>query len=121
MPRKDIILSLPGFAIKKVRGYNPMVIDVHYRNVPRCAHCNGKKVRKKSSFIRKVRHRPLAIGRLFCASKPIKFIAMSAGVTLTSASLELINTKEPLSACISKFSISTLMVCLSRPYLLILR
>ena len=56
MPRKDIILSLPGFAIKKVSGYNPLMIDVHYRNVPRCAHCDGKKVRKKASFIRKVRH-----------------------------------------------------------------
>jgi len=56
MSRKDNILYLPGFAIKKVSGYNPLVIDIHYRNVPCCAHCNGKKVRKKASFIRKVRH-----------------------------------------------------------------
>ena len=56
MPRKDIILSLPGFSIKKVSGYNPLIIDAHYRNIPRCGHCDGKKVRKKSSFIRKVHH-----------------------------------------------------------------
>jgi transposase len=56
MPRKDNILSLPGFAIKKVSGTNPLVIDIHYRRLPRCAHCNGTKVRKKASFVRKVRH-----------------------------------------------------------------
>jgi transposase len=59
MPRKDIILSLPGFTIKKVSGYNPLIIDAHYRRIPRCGHCNGKKVRKKSSFIRRVRHEPI--------------------------------------------------------------
>jgi len=59
MPRKDIILSLPGFAIKKVSGYNPLIVDVHYRNTVRCGHCNGKKVRKKAGFIRKVRHEPI--------------------------------------------------------------
>lgn len=56
MPRKDIILNLPGFSIKKVSGYNPLVLDVHYRNLARCGHCNGKKVRKKASFIRRVKH-----------------------------------------------------------------
>ena len=29
MPRKDNILNLPGFAIKKVSGYNPLILDVH--------------------------------------------------------------------------------------------
>jgi transposase len=56
MPRKDIILNLPGFSIKKTSGYNPLILDVHYRNLPRCGHCNSKKVRKKASFTRKVRH-----------------------------------------------------------------
>lgn len=56
MPRKDIILNLPGFAIRKATGHNPLILDVHYRRVPRCPRCNGRKVRKKSSFIRRVRH-----------------------------------------------------------------
>jgi len=64
MPRKDIILNLPGFSIKKVSGYNPLILDVHYRNLARCGHCNGKKVRKKASFIRKVHHE--AIGYRPC-------------------------------------------------------
>lgn len=56
MPRKDNILNLPGFSIKKVSGYNPLIYDVVYRRKPRCAHCNSKKVRKKSSYIRTVKH-----------------------------------------------------------------
>jgi len=56
MPRKDIILNLPGFSIKKASGYNPLILDVHSRNLPRCGHCNGKKVRKKAGFVRKVNH-----------------------------------------------------------------
>jgi len=73
MPRKDIILSLPGFSIKKVSGYNPMVIDVHYRRVPRCVHCNGTKLRKKSSFIRKVRHEPFGYRQTTLRFKAYKF------------------------------------------------
>ena len=61
MPRKDIILSLPGFSIKKISGYNPLIFDVHYRNKVRCGHCNGRRVRKKASFIRKVRHESIGI------------------------------------------------------------
>lgn len=59
MPRKDIILSLPGFSIKKVSGYNPLMIDVHYRNKPRCPNCFSRNVRKKHGFIRQVRHEPI--------------------------------------------------------------
>ncbi len=36
MPRKDIILNLSGFAIKKVSGYSPLIIDVSYRHVSHC-------------------------------------------------------------------------------------
>ncbi len=73
MPRKDIILSLPGFAIKKVSGYSPLIIDVHYRNVPRCVHCNGKKLRKKSNFMRHVRHEPIGYRQVILRFKAYKF------------------------------------------------
>ena len=60
MPRKDHILNLPGFAIKKVsHSHSPLVLDVNYRRLPRCGHCQSKRVRKKDSFIRKVRHESL--------------------------------------------------------------
>jgi transposase len=72
MPRKDIILSLPGFAIKKVTGYNPIIIDVHYRNKPRCSYCNGMRVRKKSGFIRNVRHEPIGYRQTILRFKAYK-------------------------------------------------
>jgi len=73
MPRKDIILNLPGFSIKKVSGYNPLILHVHYRNIPRCIHCNGKKLRKKSSFIRQVRHEAFGSRRTVLRFKSHKF------------------------------------------------
>jgi transposase len=73
MPRKDIILNLPGFAIKKVNGYNPLVIDANYRNKPRCVHCNGKKLRKKASFIRRVKHESIGYRQSILRFKAYKF------------------------------------------------
>jgi transposase len=73
MPRKDIILSLPGFSIKKTSGYNPLVLDVNYRHVPRCIHCNGKKLRKKASFIRRVRHESVGYRQTVLRFKAYKF------------------------------------------------
>lgn len=72
MPRKDIILSLPGFAIKKISGYNPVVIDAHYRNIVRCGHCNGKKVRKKASFMRRVKHESIGYRKTVLRFKAYK-------------------------------------------------
>jgi transposase len=56
VPKYDLILNLPGFSIVKVSGYQPLLLDVVYRRLPRCAHCQSKWVRKKSSYIREVCH-----------------------------------------------------------------
>lgn len=56
MPGYHLILNLPGFAIKKVSGYQPLLLDVEYKSVIRCSHCQSKKVRKKDSFMRSVHH-----------------------------------------------------------------
>ena len=41
MPQKDFILNLPGFTIKKVSGYLPLILDVHYRRKARCPFLSG--------------------------------------------------------------------------------
>ncbi|GAN30040.1 hypothetical protein lpymt_01637 [Legionella pneumophila] len=41
MPKKDCILNLPGYSIKKVSGENPVYIEVSYRNVVRCIYCGS--------------------------------------------------------------------------------
>jgi transposase len=56
VPGYHLILNLPGFAIKKVSGYQPLMLDVEYKSVIRCSHCQSQKVRKKDSFMRSVHH-----------------------------------------------------------------
>lgn len=73
MPRKDNILNLPGFAIRKVSGKNPLLLEVEYRKVPRCAHCQGKHLRKKASYIRKVRHESIGHRQTILRFKAYKF------------------------------------------------
>ena len=72
MPRKDIILDLPSFTIEKVEGHNPVIIDVRYRKRPRCAYCDGKRLRKKSSFIRSVKHESVGTRRTILRFKSYK-------------------------------------------------
>jgi transposase len=56
VPRYNTILNLPGFSIKKVSGFQPILFDVEYHRKPRCPHCNSLKVRKKDSSMREVKH-----------------------------------------------------------------
>ena len=56
MPKFNVILNLPGFSIKKVSGYQPLLLELNYTRLPRCPHCHSKKVRKKASYIRNVHH-----------------------------------------------------------------
>ena len=56
VPGYNLILNLPGFSIVKVSGYQPLLLDVTYKRLARCGHCQSKRVRKKSSHIRMVHH-----------------------------------------------------------------
>lgn len=73
MPVSNFILNLPGFAIKKVSGYLPLILDVHYRRQARCVFCHGKQLRKKASFIRKVRHESVGHRPMILRFKAYKF------------------------------------------------
>ncbi len=73
MPRKDCILNLPGFSIKKVSGYLPLILDVHYRRKARCPFCQGKYLRQKTSFIRNVKHESVGHRPMILRFKAYKF------------------------------------------------
>jgi transposase len=73
MPQKDLIVNLPGFTVKKVSGNNPLMMDVHYRRKARCIYCHRKKLRKKSSFIRQVRHESIGHRQMILRFKAYKF------------------------------------------------
>ena len=73
MPRKDVILNLPGFVVRKVIDFNPLLIEVEYRKVVRCIHCNGKNLRKKDRFLRRVRHESFGLRQVVLQIKAHKF------------------------------------------------
>ncbi|HAT1922493.1 TPA: hypothetical protein JAZ42_04415 [Legionella pneumophila] len=73
MPRKDIILNLPGYSIVKVTGNNPVYIQVSYNRVVRCIYCNEKRLRKKDSFERKIRHESIGLRYSYLIIKSHKF------------------------------------------------
>jgi transposase len=72
VPKYNVILNLPGFSIKKVSGYQPLVLDVEYNRLPRCSHCHSKRVRKKDSFNRTVHHEPIGHRRTLLRFKAYK-------------------------------------------------
>lgn len=73
MPNRNFILNLPGFTIKKVDGFNPVLMDVHYRRKGSCPDCGNRKLRKKDSFIRQVRHEPIGHRPIILRFKAYKF------------------------------------------------
>lgn len=73
MPRKDNILNLPGFSIKKLNNYSPLYLEVSYRRKPRCIHCDSKRLRKKSQFIREVKHELIGHRPTILRFKAFKF------------------------------------------------
>ncbi len=79
MPQRDFILNLPGFTIKKVSGYNPLILDVHYRRQARCVHCDGKKLRKKSKYTRMVRHETIGHRPMVLRFEAYKFYCVACG------------------------------------------
>ena len=44
MPVSNFILNLPGFAVKKIHDFNPIIIDVNYRRKTQCPHCGNKQL-----------------------------------------------------------------------------
>lgn len=73
MPKKDLILNLPGFTIKKVTGLNPIYIEVTFRWKTRCVYCDSKQLRKKDSRMREVRHESIGLKQTVLRFKAYKF------------------------------------------------
>ena len=72
MPKYNVILNLPGFSIKKVSGYQPIVMELSYNRLPRCARCHSKAVRKKDSYNRTIHHEPIGHRRVLLRFKAYK-------------------------------------------------
>jgi transposase len=77
MPRKNNILNLPGFSIKKVSGTNPLILEVNYYLAPRCPFCGEKKLRKKDSYTRVVKHESIGHRPTILCFKAFKFYCLT--------------------------------------------
>jgi len=77
VPKQDLILNLPGFSIVKVSGYQPLLLDIVYKRIARCGHCQSKSVRKKSSYIRQVAHELIGHRRSILRFKAYKLYCKS--------------------------------------------
>jgi transposase len=42
VPNKNLILNLPGFTIKKIEGFSPIIIHLRYRRKAACPYCESQ-------------------------------------------------------------------------------
>ena len=97
MPKKDSILSLPGFAITKTLSQKPLVLEVSYRRkhaVPIA--------RRPRSGAKRVFCAAYAMKSLACGQQPfnlllINFIALAVKNILINALKALLNINVPLN------------------------
>ena len=55
-PSFNILLDLPGFKLIDVEGTNQLTLKVEYEIEAVCIDCGSKRLRKKDTFIRRLRH-----------------------------------------------------------------
>ena len=79
MPKLKDIINLPGFTIEKTTGYNPLIIHVRYTRLARCISCYSKDLRKKDSFIRRVRHVTIGLRQSYLEFKSHKYHCKECG------------------------------------------
>ncbi len=73
MPKKDDILNLPYLTIKAVKGSNPILIDIESHQKLECIYCKSSHLRKKDSFVRKIRHESVGLKQTTLRVKTHKY------------------------------------------------
>ena len=71
MPRKDNILNLPGFSIKKSHGYNPMIFESHIEECLAVFIVLVRNYARKRAISAKLNTKLSVIGVPYYASKHI--------------------------------------------------
>ena len=56
MPLVEPIIGMEEYKVICTRGMNPVEITAEFTGEVRCPHCSGKRLRKKDSFWREIRH-----------------------------------------------------------------
>lgn len=73
MPLEQSIINLPNFQLLNVSGTNPVLLEVKYTGINKCAHCDSTRLRTKDSFERKIRHESIGLRICFLLIQAKKF------------------------------------------------
>ena len=73
MPIAHSILNIHGYKVERFSGRDPLLARVRYVGEVSCPHCNSIKLRKKSRYIRVVRHESVGLRSLYLKIRGYKY------------------------------------------------
>jgi transposase len=80
MPQRwEDILNLPGYEVMKVRGNDPVTLEVRHTAPVRCPECGGSSLRRKDRFVRRVRHESFGLRKCWLELEARKFQCLECG------------------------------------------
>ena len=79
MPLESSLLSLPGYDIRKMEGRGRVVVEARHDGPPRCPFCQGKQLRTKGRFTRRVRHTNYGLQQCWLALEARKYRCRTCG------------------------------------------
>ncbi len=79
MPLSESILNLPFLQILKCEDRNPVRIEAVYVGPVRCPHCVSDQLRKKSPFVRRIRHESIGERSVWLILHGYKYLCRSCG------------------------------------------
>lgn len=74
MPEYDSIVSIPGYKVDKIEGWESLLVHVRCIDKVYCPFCGSRFLRKKSPYVRKVRHESIGLRRSFLLIKAYKYL-----------------------------------------------
>jgi transposase len=79
MPLVDPIIGMEEYKVVSTVGTNPVEITAEFVGKVECPHCQGKRLRKKDTFLREIRHFCLGLRNTLIKIKTHKFYCRSCG------------------------------------------
>ena len=73
MPQENSLLGLSGYDIQKMEGRGRVVVEARHDGPPRCPFCQGKQLRTKGRFTRRVRHTNYGLQQCWLALEARKY------------------------------------------------
>jgi transposase len=95
----SIILDLPHFKILEVKGANFITFKVNYLAPQVCPHCDSTNLRKKDSFVRRIKHIVIGQRPSWLELKAHKFLCRGCGRYFNSRFPGILPRKQASEPC----------------------